>query len=233
MTATSASRRVVSLDASEASSLPHPSTGSLVKRIGDLVVAAIAVIVSAPLFLLIAVAIRFSSKGPVLFRQERVGLGGRPFTMLKFRTMRPNSDAQVHRQYVLSMIRTTPAGASQNGAFKLNADARVTEVGAFLRKSSLDELPQFINVLRGEMSIVGPRPPLAYEVAEYEPWQMARLAARPGITGLWQVSGRNQMSYVDMCRRDVEYMQTWSLLLDLKIMCRTPWVMLVNSGRAS
>ncbi len=117
-------------------------------------------------------------------------------------------------------------------AYKLRRDGRITGIGRFMRKLSLDELPQLLNVLRGEMSIVGPRPPLRYEVENYEGWQMARLAVRPGITGLWQVSGRNRLSFAEMCRLDIEYINSWNLRRDFSIMLRTPWVMLVDAGGA-
>jgi lipopolysaccharide/colanic/teichoic acid biosynthesis glycosyltransferase len=210
----------------------HVSAQSRGKRVVDLVVALIVLAVSAPLIVVIALLIAMTSPGAILFRQERLCLGGRRFLMLKFRTMRMDADESLHRDYVLSMVRATPDGAKRAGAFKLVGDPRVTRIGALLRKTSLDELPQFLNVLVGDMSVVGPRPPLPYEVEHYEDWQMERLSARPGITGLWQVSGRNRHSYVEMCRLDVQYLGSWSVLRDLWIIARTPWVMLRNSGRA-
>jgi lipopolysaccharide/colanic/teichoic acid biosynthesis glycosyltransferase len=214
-------------------SLPiHASVGSVAKRMLDVVIAGIALTLGLPLALGVALVVAASSRGPVLFRQERVGLNGRRFTLWKFRTMHASSTDGLHRDYVLSMIRSTPTTVASNGVFKLQGDARVTRVGAFLRKTSLDEFPQFINALRGEMSVVGPRPALAYEVKEYAPWQLERLQVRPGITGWWQISGRNRMSYIEMCERDIEYVRGWSLLWDLRIMLRTPWVMITNSGRA-
>ena len=210
----------------------HVSTRSRVKRLIDITVSLTVLAVSSPIFLAIAVLVAATSPGAILFRQERVCLGGRRFLMLKFRTLRVDADESVHRDYVLSMVRDTPDGAKRGNAFKLTGDARVTRVGAFLRKTSLDELPQFLNVLVGDMSVVGPRPPLPYEVEHYAEWQLERLTARPGITGLWQVSGRNSLSYVDMCRLDVEYLRTWSHQRDFTIVARTPWVMLRNSGRA-
>ena len=210
---------------------PHVSAGSRVKRIIDISIALLVLVFAAPLFAVIAVLVATTSRGAILFRQERVGLGGCRFTMVKFRTMRIDADESVHREYVLSMVRHTPANAKRVGAFKLAGDSRITRIGSFLRKTSLDELPQFLNVLVGDMSVVGPRPPLPYEVEQYEGWQVARLSARPGITGLWQVSGRNRMSYVDMCRRDADYLRSWSHLGDMLIVVRTPWVMLANSGR--
>lgn len=210
----------------------HVSTQSRAKRLIDIAVSLAVLALSAPLFLSIAVLVAATSPGAILFRQERVSLGGRRFLMLKFRTMRVDADESVHRDYVLSMVRDTPAAAKRGNVFKLTDDARVTRIGAFLRKTSLDELPQFLNVLVGDMSVVGPRPPLPYEVEQYAAWQMERLTARPGITGLWQVSGRNRLSYVDMCRLDIEYLRNWSHGRDLTILARTPWVMLRNSGRA-
>jgi lipopolysaccharide/colanic/teichoic acid biosynthesis glycosyltransferase len=210
----------------------HASANSRAKRMLDIVFAILALVAAAPLILLVGFFVASTSPGAILFRQERVGLGGRRFSMLKFRTMCENADDSAHRDYVLSMVRDTPAGSRREGAFKLAGDPRITPVGAVLRRTSLDELPQFLNVLVGDMSVVGPRPPLAYEVDEYADWQMERLTARPGITGLWQVSGRNNLSYVDMCRLDVKYLREWSLASDLLIIARTPWVMLTNSGRA-
>ena len=210
----------------------HISAGSRRKRIIDVAVAATVMMIALPVFIAIALVVAMTSPGAILFRQERIGLGGRRFTMLKFRTMRSDADESVHREYVLTMVRDTPCDAKQIGAFKLAGDARVTRIGALLRKTSLDELPQFLNVLVGDMSVVGPRPPLPYEVEHYDDWQMERLSARPGITGLWQVSGRNRLSYVEMCRRDVDYLRSWSLLRDASIIAKTPWVMLINSGRA-
>lgn len=213
-------------------SVHHASAQSRAKRLLDVAIAVSVLTLASPLFVVIALLVAVSSPGAILFRQERVCLGGRRFLMLKFRTMRVDADESVHRDYVLSMVRHTPDGAKRGDAFKLNGDSRVTRVGALLRRTSLDELPQFLNVLVGDMSVVGPRPPLPYEVEHYAPWQMERLTARPGITGLWQVSGRNRLSYVDMCRLDIDYLTSWSVARDLLIVARTPWVMLRNSGRA-
>ena len=160
-----------------------------------------------------------------------MGAGGKPFTVFKFRTMRADNSDEVHRAFVTRFILGS-VPLMDGAAYKLRRDARITGIGRFMRKLSLDELPQLINVLRGEMSIVGPRPPLRYEVENYEEWQMARLAVRPGITGLWQVSGRNRLSFAEMCQLDIEYINSWSLRRDLSIMLRTPWVMLVDAGGA-
>ncbi len=174
----------------------------------------------------------------MLFRQWRVGAGGRRFQVLKFRTMTDGASEAAHRDYVRRLLREDEAAPGNgNGGgdavFKLVDDKRITRVGRWLRKTSLDELPQLFNVLVGDMSLVGPRPPLAYEVEAYEHWQFDRLGVKPGITGLWQVSGRNRLTYRRMCELDAEYVRTWSVLLDLRIMLRTVPVVLMNSGKAS
>jgi lipopolysaccharide/colanic/teichoic acid biosynthesis glycosyltransferase len=194
------------------------------------VLASLLLVVAAPLVVLIIAAIKLSSRGPVLFRQRRLGVSGRVFTILKFRTMSHGASEAPHREYVRSIVTADARHVPSGGPYKLTADARVTFVGRHLRTTSLDELPQLWNVIRGEMSLVGPRPPLPYEVELYQPWQFERLTVRPGLTGLWQVSGRNRLSYVEMCRLDVRYVQNWSLSEDFRIMLKTPWVMLTNSG---
>ena len=205
------------------------------KRALDVSVSLVLLLMLSPLWFVVAVLIKLTSRGPVIFRQQRLGVGGRTFTLLKFRTMRNGSPDEVHRDFVTRFIRgdAVSSSASLDAAYKLNGDARITSVGRLLRKLSIDEFPQLLNVLRGEMSLVGPRPPLAYEVDNYEPWQMERLTARPGITGLWQVTGRNRLTHDEMCRRDIEYIRTWSLMKDVRIMLRTPWVMLVDGGGAA
>jgi len=197
------------------------------KRLMDVVGSLLALLVLAPVFAAVAVAIRFSSKGPILFRQRRVGHRGLPFNLLKFRSMYVNNDASIHREYVKKLVagkaEKQSASGNRNGVYKLTSDPRITRVGVFLRRSSLDELPQFINVLMGEMSLVGPRPPLPYEVEDYAVWHRRRLLeAKPGITGLWQVNGRNRVAFDDMVRLDLMYAKTWSPWLDLKILLRTP-----------
>lgn len=211
----------------------HPSLRSVAKRGFDLGFALVAIVVTLPLFAILGAAVRLTSPGPVFFRQRRVGLHGRAFVMLKFRSMHFGASEERHREYVASLIAGAPAPASHRGAFKLANDGRITAVGAFLRRTSLDELPQFWNVLTGDMSVVGPRPPLEYEVALYADWQWERLSVKPGITGHWQVSGRNRHAYVDMVRLDIEYVRHWSFWRDLGIVMRTPFVMLTNSGRAA
>jgi lipopolysaccharide/colanic/teichoic acid biosynthesis glycosyltransferase len=173
--------------------------------------------------------VKATSKGPVLFRQHRVGQYGRRFTFLKFRSMRVGNDPSVHREYVTKLIageaNRIQASTSTNGTgvYKLANDKRITRIGTFLRKTSLDELPQFINVLKGDMSLVGPRPPIPYELAAYQTWHRRRvLEVKPGITGLWQVTGRSQVKFDDMVRLDLRYATSWSPWLDLKILLRTP-----------
>jgi lipopolysaccharide/colanic/teichoic acid biosynthesis glycosyltransferase len=204
------------------------------KRVMDVVGSAGALIVGAPLFLIIALAIRATSKGPVLFRQKRIGQYGTPFDFLKFRSMYTGNDASKHKEYVQKLI----AGKAEchtdgngNAVFKLTKDPRITRVGAILRRTSLDELPQFINVLMGEMSLVGPRPPVPYEVEKYDVWHRRRLLeAKPGITGLWQVSGRCRVKFDDMVRLDLQYARTWSPWVDLKILVRTPAAVVFGDG---
>ena len=209
-----------------------PFVHSGAKRALDLIVSVLALLLGAPLFAAVAVAVRLTSPGPVFFRQRRAGLRGEPFTVLKFRTMWDGASEAPHRDYVSSLVRgrnDTP----RDGIFKLVGDRRVTRVGRVLRRTGLDELPQLLNVLRGEMSVVGPRPPLEYEVELYEPWQLERLAVKPGLTGLWQVSGRNALDYVDMCTKDIEYIRQWSFASDLAIVARTPFAMFFKSAQAA
>jgi lipopolysaccharide/colanic/teichoic acid biosynthesis glycosyltransferase len=162
-------------------------------------------VVLAPVFAAIAAAVKLTSRGPVFFRQQRIGEAGRPFTMLKFRTMQVDADPAIHQQYVTAFIKSSAEGApAESGVFKIVNDPRVTAIGHFLRRASLDELPQFWNVLKGEMSLVGPRPPLPYEVATYKRWHRRRvLEARPGVTGLWQVTGRSRTTFEEMVRLDL------------------------------
>jgi lipopolysaccharide/colanic/teichoic acid biosynthesis glycosyltransferase len=202
-----------------------------VKRAMDVCGSLFALIVFAPLWLAIAAAIKLTSKGPVFFRQRRIGQHGTSFTFLKFRSMLVDNDASTHKEYVQKLIagkaERHPSGGNGGGVYKMTKDPRITKVGAFLRRTSLDELPQFINVLSGEMSLVGPRPPVPYEVEAYDFWHRRRvLEAKPGITGLWQVSGRSRVKFDDMVRLDLQYAQNWSPWMDLKIILRTPGAML-------
>lgn len=190
------------------------------KRVLDVVVATGALVVLSPVLALTALAIALETPGPVLFRQQRYGRGRRRFTVLKFRSMHDGVSADAHRRYI-SRLATEDARAD-SGLKKLTGDARVTRVGAILRRTSLDELPQLINVLRGEMSIVGPRPALPYELEFYEREHYVRFAVRPGLTGLWQVSGRNEIGFLGMLELDGEYARNSSASLDAKILLRTP-----------
>jgi exopolysaccharide biosynthesis polyprenyl glycosylphosphotransferase len=205
------------------------------KRIMDTVGGALALLIFAPVLLAIAIAIKLTSKGPVFFRQKRVGQYGEQFVFLKFRSMHVNNDASAHKAFVRQLIAGQAAGDPSNGngqaVYKLTKDPRITRVGAFLRKTSLDELPQFWNVLRGEMSLVGPRPAIAYEVEAYDIWHRRRvLEAKPGITGLWQVNGRSRIKFDDMVRLDLRYAKTWSPWMDLKILIRTPAAVVFGDG---
>jgi lipopolysaccharide/colanic/teichoic acid biosynthesis glycosyltransferase len=197
------------------------------KRAMDIVGSTLMLIACMPLFAIIAILIRASSRGPILFRQDRIGQYGRRFTFLKFRSMRVDNDETVHKEYVKRLIagvaERIPASANGQGVYKLVGDKRITPIGRFLRKTSLDELPQFLNVLRGDMSLVGPRPPVPYELAAYQTWHRRRvLQVKPGITGLWQVTGRSRVRFDDMVRLDLRYAISWSPWLDVKILMRTP-----------
>ena len=186
----------------------------------DVLLASSMLLVFAPAMLVIAMLIRLTSAGPVLFRQVRVGYWQSPFVMLKFRTMHQGIDDTIHRSYVTAML-AGEAAPAERGIYKLTRDPRVTRIGSFLRKTSLDELPQLINVLRGEMSLVGPRPVLPWEGKLFEPWDRVRFAVRPGITGLWQVTGRSALTMQQALDLDVEYALRRTLMLDLVILLRT------------
>jgi lipopolysaccharide/colanic/teichoic acid biosynthesis glycosyltransferase len=207
----------------------------MIKRIMDVVGSALALVLFAPLLLVIAIAIKLTSKGPVFFRQKRVGQHGKQFVFLKFRSMHVNNDDSIHQAYVKQLIagsaQSHPGNGNSDGVYKLTKDSRITSIGGFLRRTSLDELPQFLNVLKSEMSLVGPRPPIAYEVESYEIWHRRRvLEAKPGITGLWQVNGRSRIKFDDMVRLDLRYAKTWSPWLDLKILLRTPVAVMFGDG---
>jgi lipopolysaccharide/colanic/teichoic acid biosynthesis glycosyltransferase len=206
-----------------------------VKRAIDVIGSAAALIAFSPVFVLIAAAIKWTSKGPVLFRQERLGQGGKKFKVLKFRSMRTDCDSKIHEAYVSQFIAGQVDGNEAANAnkpvYKIQADPRITEVGHFLRKTSLDEFPQFWNVLMGDMSLVGPRPPVAYEYRAYNVWHRRRvLEIKPGITGLWQVEGRSRTRFDDMVRLDLKYARGWSVWLDLKILAQTPGAVLKGEG---
>ncbi len=205
-----------------------------VKRAMDIVGSAFALILLSPLFGLIALAIKLNSQGPVLFRQERLGQYGKKFRLLKFRSMRTDCDSRIHQEYVSRFIAGQVSSNDVNGqgsVFKIQKDPRVTSVGAFLRRTSLDEFPQFWNVLVGHMSLVGPRPPLDYEFKAYDVWHRRRvLEIKPGITGLWQVEGRSRTQFDDMVRLDLEYARKWTIWLDLKILLQTPAAVVSGEG---
>jgi lipopolysaccharide/colanic/teichoic acid biosynthesis glycosyltransferase len=205
------------------------------KRLTDVLGSLLLLGILSPIFLIIAAAIKLTSRGPVLFRQKRIGEHGTPFTFLKFRSMYMNNDSQEHREYVRQLIagqaQRKSADGKTEGVFKLTNDPRITPVGRLLRRSSLDELPQLFNVLRGEMSLVGPRPPVPYEVEFYATWHRRRLLeAKPGITGLWQVHGRSRVEFDDMVRLDLRYARDCSPLLDLKILLQTPKAVMGGDG---
>lgn len=207
----------------------------VVKRVIDIVGSALALILTMPLLYIIGIAIKLSSKGPVLFRQRRVGQYGKRFTLFKFRSMQADNDHNIHKAFVTQMIASEAAhtATSKNGekVYKLTNDSRITPVGKFLRRTSLDEFPQFLNVLLGDMSLVGPRPAVRYEVAAYQTWHRRRvLEFKPGITGLWQVAGRSRVKFDEMVRMDLRYAASWSIWLDLKILLLTPLAVLRGSG---
>ncbi len=193
-----------------------------IKRLLDILISVIALVFFSPLMVVVALLIRLTSKGPILFRQTRIGLNGRKFTLYKFRSMVANAEAMkevLHKQNEMD-----------GPVFKIKHDPRITPIGYVIRKTSIDELPQFFNVLKGDMSIVGPRPPLISEVEHYEVWQRRRLSLKPGITCIWQVSGRNKIGFEEWMRMDLEYIDKWSLGLDLKLILRTFWVVITGYG---
>lgn len=212
------------------------------KRSLDIVGSISGMILFLPLLLIIPILIRLTSPGPILFRQERLGLYGKKFTFLKFRTMYVNNDATVHQEYVKNLIvgkaeeddgenGNNGGNARKKPVYKITNDRRITPIGQLLRKTSMDELPQFINVLRGEMSLVGPRPAIPYEVQNYALWHRCRvIEVKPGITGLWQVMGRSSTTFNEMVRLDIKYVREWSVWLDLKILAKTPWAVLRGKG---
>ncbi len=203
------------------------------KRLFDVACAIPCLICIAPLTAVVSLAIKLDSSGPVFYRQRRLGRNGRPFEMLKFRSMRDDADSAIHQAHVTELItKNTDVGdvPEDQGSLKLVNDPRVTRVGRFIRKTSLDELPQLINVLKGDMSLVGPRPPMEYEAKLYHDWHRRRFEAPPGITGLWQIKGRNQVSFDEMVRMDLEYISSQSIWLDFKILLQTPLAVFHGKG---
>jgi lipopolysaccharide/colanic/teichoic acid biosynthesis glycosyltransferase len=193
----------------------------IAKRTLDLTASSIGLVVLSPLFAGIAAAVRLDSPGPILIRQERVGLGGRPFACFKFRTMHVSSDESAHRRHVSRLIRENEADEAT--WLPIEQDARVRRLGAILRRSHLDELPQLIHIIRGDMSLVGPRPAIPYEVELYQPWHLRRMAVKPGLTGLWQVSAWGKLSFDEGVKLDLDYIERRSLGLDITIVLRTIW----------
>jgi lipopolysaccharide/colanic/teichoic acid biosynthesis glycosyltransferase len=210
--------------------------GHRMKRIIDVIGSIAAIVIFSPFFILIPIGIKLTSRGPILFRQERTGQFGRKFIFLKFRSMYVNSDQDVHREFVQNFITQKPSGNNNNGdsekpVYKITKDKRITSFGYILRKTSLDEIPQFFNVLKGEMSLVGPRPPLQYEIEKYDRWHWRRIMeVKPGITGLWQVMGRSSTTFDDMVRLDLKYATNWSLWLDIMILFKTPKAVVSGKG---
>ena len=203
---------------------------SLLKKLMDIVGSLFALLIFSPIFMIIAAAVKLTSEGPIFFKQERMGLNGETFTFLKFRSMYTNSDPNRHKDYIKKYIGQGKE-ANSPGVYKLSNDPRITPFGNFIRKTSLDELPQFINVLKGDMSLVGPRPPIPYECEIYDIWHRRRLlSVKPGITGLWQVTGRSSTNFDEMVRLDLKYINEWSLWLDVKLLLKTPWVVLTGKG---
>ena len=206
----------------------------IVKRMIDLVAGSILAIICLPFCLIIAIAIKATSRGPILFRQMRVGQHGKQFTFLKFRSMYVDNDYSVHREFVTKLINKQAAVSdpqSEGNVYKIIGDKRITQIGRILRKTSPDELPQFRNVLLGDMSLVGPRPPIPYELAAYQTWHRRRLLeVKPGITGLWQVTGRSTVDFDALVRLDLRYATSWNPWLDVKILLRTPLAVIRGSG---
>ena len=212
---------------------PRRPVYEAVKRTVDVAGSLFLLAVLLPLLLVLAVLVKLTSKGPIFFRQVRIGERAKPFRMLKFRTMRVDVDQTLHKEFVTSFIKSSGQGQkpAANAVFKMTNDPRITRIGNVLRKTSLDELPQLWNVVRGEMSLVGPRPPIPYEVEQYASWHRRRvLEAKPGITGLWQVKGRSRTTFDEMVRLDLRYAKSPSLLTDLKILLATPKAVIAGKG---
>jgi exopolysaccharide biosynthesis polyprenyl glycosylphosphotransferase len=211
--------------------LKIPRTSRAAKRLLDVVAASIALVIAAPFFVLAVIAIKLESPGPALFRQRRLGKDMREFTLLKFRTMGVDTDDSSHRAYIATTMRV-PRAQENNSLFKLDRSADITRVGGWLRRTSLDELPQLVNILKGDMSLVGPRPCLAYEVAHFAPHHFDRFLVPAGLTGLWQVSARAHSPFGEALDLDVLYAQSWSFGLDLSLLARTPLQLLRPDGTA-
>jgi lipopolysaccharide/colanic/teichoic acid biosynthesis glycosyltransferase len=209
-----------------------PGSGQIfVKRAIDIAGSLFALLVFLPILATLAVLVKLTSRGPVFYCQKRVGQDGKVFDFYKFRSMYLNNDPGVHRDYVAQLIQGVKHVQQPNGMYKLANDPRITRLGRFLRRTSLDELPQFLNVLRGDMSLVGPRPPISYELDHYRTWHRRRvLEVKPGLTGLWQVKGRSRTTFDEMVRMDLHYARTQSLWTDIKIILQTPAAMFTGTG---
>jgi exopolysaccharide biosynthesis polyprenyl glycosylphosphotransferase len=211
--------------------------GAIFKRTLDIFGSAALILVLSPIMIATAIAVRMTSPGAALFKQQRLGRFGAPFEIYKFRSMSAKNDDKAHREYVAKLIQGDLAeinqGDAANPVYKMTRDPRITKVGHFIRKTSIDELPQLFNVLKGDMSLVGPRPPLRYEAEKYQVWHLRRiLEVRPGITGLWQVIGRSTTSFDEMVRLDLRYIREWSFWMDVKILLGTVRVVIMRSGGA-
>jgi lipopolysaccharide/colanic/teichoic acid biosynthesis glycosyltransferase len=212
----------------------QPRALSVLRRCFDLAISSVLILLLSPLLIGVALAIRLDSRGPALFRQRRVGHWEKEFTLYKFRSMRVDADPRGHQEYVTALIKGENRGQENRGEtlYKLAVDNRITPVGRWIRRWSLDELPQLFNVVKGDMTLVGPRPAIPYEVSEYPSWYRERFSVKPGLTGYWQVSGRNERTYEEMVRLDIEYAERRTLGLDLLILLKTPWVVLSRKGAA-
>lgn len=213
---------------------PKKSSLLFLKRAMDIVGSGLALLALGPVLAAVAIIIKLTSKGPVFYRQDRLGLFGKSFKVLKFRSMYADNDPKIHQEFMKRLIGGQSGEMTANGeklTYKMTDDPRITRIGKILRRYSLDEVPQFINVFKGEMSLVGPRPPIAYEFMEYSLWHRRRvLEAKPGVTGLWQVRGRSRVSFDDMVRLDLQYVQNWSLWLDIRILLETPMAVISGDG---
>jgi lipopolysaccharide/colanic/teichoic acid biosynthesis glycosyltransferase len=216
--------------------IAEPLWLAALRRLFDFLAAAALILLLSPLLIGVAIAVRLDSRGPAFFRQRRIGLGEGEFTLFKFRSMRLDADPRGHQEYVTALINGgdedgegVPDGGKKD-LYKLAVDNRITPVGRWIRRWSIDELPQLFNVLLGDMTLVGPRPAIPYEVAEYPSWYLQRFSVKPGLTGYWQVSGRSERTYEEMVRLDIEYAERRSLALDLSILVKTPWIVLSRKG---
>jgi lipopolysaccharide/colanic/teichoic acid biosynthesis glycosyltransferase len=208
----------------------EPAWLATLRRGADILAATTLILLLSPLLVSVGLVIRLSSRGPALFRQRRIGHQGQEFTLFKFRSMRSDADPRGHREYVTALIHGEDADGGRENLYKLAVDDRITPIGHWIRRWSVDELPQLLNVATGDMTLVGPRPAIPYEVAEYPSWYLRRFAVKPGLTGLWQVSGRSERTYEEMVRLDIEYAEGRTLLLDISILAKTPWVVIGRKG---